>query len=251
MSLRCSLIAALLGFTASGIVSAREPTALPDTSAATATLIPWLLQEKDELRVIPFSDVVFQTTGKKVMPMNTADETDERVLEQIGVALDQVIKRLNAPESAIQSIARINEVSNHFENVIREELNAAPGLSCDFPKTVEERVQRSGYPDLRLVDLQSKRVYYLDPKLYAAGSRESSFRTFYFEPKVATNKVREDAVHLVVGFEHGPRKAGHWNFLRWEVVDLSHFNVRLKAEFQGSNRDIYRPEAIVATSEGR
>jgi len=31
-------------------------------------------------------------------------------------------------------------------------------------------------------------------------------------------------------------------------VDLSKFKVRLKAEFQGSNRDMYRPEAIVATS---
>jgi len=28
-------------------------------------------------------------------------------------------------------------------------------------------------------------------------------------------------------------------------VDLVHFKVRLKAEFQGSNRDIYKPEAIV------
>jgi hypothetical protein len=32
------------------------------------------------------------------------------------------------------------------------------------------------------------------------------------------------------------------------VIDLAHFKVRLKAEFQGSNRDLYRPEAIVATS---
>jgi hypothetical protein len=38
------------------------------------------------------------------------------------------------------------------------------------------------------------------------------------------------------------------------MVDLASFQVRLKAEFQGSNRDLYRPEAIVATSgeaEGR
>jgi hypothetical protein len=109
-------------------------------------------------------------------------------------------------------------------------------------------VQRSGYPDLRLVDQATNRVYYLDPKLYAAGARDSSFRTFYFEPKVATNKVRDDAVHLILGFEHEPRKAGHWNFTRWDIVDLSHFKVRLKAEFQGSNRDMYRPEAVVATS---
>ncbi|MDQ6861188.1 MAG: hypothetical protein M3032_08545, partial [Verrucomicrobiota bacterium] len=91
-------------------------------------------------------------------------------------------------------------------------------------------------------------IYYMDPKLYAAGARESSFRTFYFEPKIATNKVREDAVHLILAFEHEPRQAGHWNFTKWDIVDLSHFYVRLKAEFQGSNRDMYRPEAVVGTS---
>jgi hypothetical protein len=32
-------------------------------------------------------------------------------------------------------------------------------------------------------------------------------------------------------------------------VGLAHFEVKLKAEFQGSNRDMYRREAIVATSE--
>ena len=57
-------------------------------------------------------------------------------------------------------------------------------------------------------DLESKRVFYLDPKLYAAGSRDSSFRTFYFEPKKSTNKVRDDAVHFVVGFEHAARETG-------------------------------------------
>jgi hypothetical protein len=36
---------------------------------------------------------------------------------------------------------------------------------------------------------------------------------------------------------------------RWDLVDLAHFKVRLKAEFQGSNRDICRVEAILATSK--
>jgi hypothetical protein len=95
----------------------------------------------------------------------------------------------------------------------------------------------------------SHRIYYLDPKLYAVGSRDSSFRTFYFEPKIATNKVREDGVHFIVGFEHEkPAANQRWKFTRWDLVDLSHFQVKLKAEFQGSNRDMYRPEAIVATS---
>jgi len=36
---------------------------------------------------------------------------------------------------------------------------------------------------------------------------------------------------------------------RWDRVDLAQFKVKLKAEFQGSNHDMYRPEAIVASSE--
>jgi hypothetical protein len=128
-------------------------------------------------------------------------------------------------------------------------LSSTAGLSCDSPSTIEGKVQRSGYPDLRIVDLASRRVFYLDPKLYAAGSRNSSFRTFYFEPKKTTNKVSDDAVHFIVGFEHQPRENnGRWKFTRWDLVDLSHFKVKLKAEFQGSNRDMYRAEAIVATS---
>ena len=68
---------------------------------------------------------------------------------------------------------------------------------------------------------------------------------------MTTNKVRDDAVHLVIGFEHEPREKNvAWKFTRWDLVDLARFKVKLKAEFQGSNRDMYRPEPIVATSRG-
>jgi len=217
--------------------------------AAVDALIPWLLQEDPQLREIPFSEVIFDTTGKHVLAFNPKDETDARVLKQMSSALDQVMTRLNAPKSLIQGIPRINEVSSHFEDLIRELLNKMPGLACDFPKTAADGKQRSGYPDLELVDQLSHRVYYLDPKLYAVGNRDSSFRTFYFEPRIATNKVREDAVHFIVGFEHEkPAGDRDWKFTRWDLVDLSHFQVKLKAEFQGSNRDMYLPEAIVAAS---
>lgn len=229
-----------------------QPSPSPPQAAAppssVSALIPWLLAEKDELREIPFSDVIFHATGKKVIPTSPGDETDRRVIKLLGAVLDEVMKRMNAPDSPIQSIARINEVSSPVEGMLRDLLKADPSVTCDFPQTAEGRVQRSGYPDLKLVDTPTKRVYYLDPKLYALGNRASSFRTFYFEPKLATNKVRDDAVHLILGLEHETRQAGHWNFSRWDIVDLAHFKVRLKAEFQGSNRDLYRPEAIIATS---
>ncbi|MFL6515551.1 MAG: hypothetical protein ACJ8M1_11075 [Chthoniobacterales bacterium] len=245
---------AFLAFTQSNYVSAAEPAASDaPVSSATAKpavdqLIPWLLDEATELRGIAFSEVIFDATGKRVLPLDFQSQTDKKVIKQISAALDETVRRLNAPDNPVQKTARINEVSSHVEDSLRELLNAAPGLSCDFPHTAKDKVQRSGYPDLRIVELATGRIFYLDPKLYALGSRDSSFRTFYFEPKVATNKVRDDAVHLIAGIEHAAREDGRWRFTRWDLVDLSHFQVKLKAEFQGSNRDMYRPEAIVATS---
>jgi hypothetical protein len=127
--------------------------------------------------------------------------------EGISGVLDEAMKRMNAPDS-VQNSARINEASSHFEDLLRELLNRMPGFSCDVPRTSNDRVQRSGYPDLWLVETATNRVFYLDPKLYAVGSRDSSFRTSYFEPKITTNKVRDDAVHLLVDFEHEPKMPG-------------------------------------------
>jgi hypothetical protein len=243
---------ALFFFATIAICGAAEPrSTIPATAQAKAPvdqLIPWLLEEDQQLRGIEFSEVILDTTGKHVLAVDRKNETDERVIKQISAALDETMKGMNAPANPIHGIARINEVSSHFEDSVRALLNTTPGLSCDFPRTADGKAQRSGYPDLRIVDLASTRVFYLDPKLYAVGSRDSSFRTFYFEPKIATSKVRDDAVHLIAGFEHQPRKDNRWNFTRWDLVDLSQFKVKLKAEFQGSNRDMYRPEAIVATS---
>ncbi len=242
MKLRFAPILGALLLLPLGLVPAKEEKAPVDQ------LIPWLLDEDKELRGIPFKEVIFEATGKRVLSIDPQSEVDRRVIKQIEETLDETIKRMNATESPIQRVGRINEVSSHFEDMLRELLNSQPGLSCDFPRTAAGKVQRSGYPDLRIVERASQRVFYLDPKLYAVGSRESSFRTFYFEPKKSTNKVRDDAVHLVVGFEHEPRTADHWKFTRWDLVDLSKFEVKLKAEFQGSNRDLYRPEAIIGSS---
>ncbi len=209
-------------------------------------LIPWLLDEKAAFQGILFADVIGATSGKKIIPFDPKNPDDQRIVQQIGDALSQVLSRMNAPDSPVRSIARINEASSHFEDLMRTTIGAVQGFSCEFPRTVSGRVQRSGYPDLRLVDTKTGRVCYLDPKLFAKGSRDSSFRTFYFEPKRETNKVNDDAHHFIVGIEHERREHG-WEFTRWELIDLSGFRVKLKAEFEGSNRDMYRPEAVVGS----
>ena len=219
-----------------------------DKSDAVQKLIPWLLDESEALKGIAFADVIAATSGKRVLPIDRADKDAQRILGEIGAALDDVLAAMNAPDSPVRTAKRVNEMSSHFENALREKLNKRPGFACDFPKTAAGRQQRSGYPDLRLVDKATGRVLYLDPKLFAAGSKASSLRTFYFEPKRATNKVNDDASHLIVGIEHEKSDAASVRFTRWELIDLASFRVKLKAEFEGSNADLYRPEAVVGAS---
>ena len=211
-------------------------------------LIVAVVEAGGELKEIPFADVVKATTGKRILSFDQKSDADRELLAKIGLALDEVIVRMNATNSVAQKQRRINEVSSHFEDEMKRVLNDVPGFSCDFPHLASGKIQRSGYPDLRLVEKKSGRVIYLDPKLYEEGSRSSGFRTFYFEPKKETNKILDDAHHLIVGFAHDGRKSGRWKFLSWELVDLSQFKVRLKAEFQGSNHDLYQDAATVGRS---
>ncbi len=219
-------------------------------AADTTALVADLMTDQRELSGVPFAEVVKAATGKQVLPIHRTNSIDREIVARIGRALDEVLVKLNAPGSPAGTKRRINEVSGLFESALKAELNAMEGFDCDYPRLASGAHQRAGYPDLRLVDRKSGRVVYLDPKLFERGGRASSLRTFYFEPKRETSKILDDAHHLVVGFEHDGKPNGTWKFLGWELVDLASFRVRLKAEFQASNRDLYREEAIVGRSGG-
>jgi hypothetical protein len=161
--------------------SAAAESQIPATgTAAVDQLIPWLLDENQQLHGVPFSKVIFDTTGKRVLPFDAKNAVDQGVAEAISAACHETMKRLNAPNSAIQHVDRINELSTHFEDSLPELLNAAPGLRCDFPLTAEGKLQRSGYPDLRIADVKSKRVFYLDPKLLCCRKPRQRFPRVLF-----------------------------------------------------------------------
>jgi len=213
-------------------------------------LVEWLLDEDRDLRGIPFGDVIQATSGHPVLAYDPGNAAQREVLNHIATAMETLLIQLNAPSHPVHQSGRINEASSHFEETLHVLLDADPELECDFPKTADGSAQRSGYPDLRIAHPKSGVVFYLDPKLYATDSRESSFRTFYFEPKRATSKVGEPAIHLIAGISHnGKAENGAWQFTGWSLVDLSKFRVQLKAEFQAGNRDLYRDELIIAESE--
>lgn len=232
-------------FLAFCLLVAGSPLRLPaaEEPSEVQQLIPWLLSEERRLDDIPFPEVIRAATGRKVLPVDREDAVTRNILEGIGKALDAVLEEMNT--TGKRSEGRINEQSALFEEAIRKQLNKIDGFNCEVPRTAAGRIQRSGYPDLRLLDRRTGRVFYLDPKLYAKGSRDGTFRTFYYEPKRSTNKVLDDAIHLCIGIEHSTGSDGARRFERWELIDLSGFRVRLKAEFEAGNRELYRPEAVV------
>jgi hypothetical protein len=58
-----------------------------------------------------------------------------------------------------------------------------------------------------------------DPKLY--DSPASTLRTFYYEPKTSTNKIRDDARHLLVAIRHSGKSGNALRLLSWMLVDAS------------------------------
>jgi hypothetical protein len=212
------------------------------TSHDAAGLVHSLLDENLSERSFDFATIAEACSGKRVIPLDDTP-SHRRVTIAISKALSETIASMNQDDSPVRKLRRINEASTYFEDGILARLNEISGLRCEIPPTRSGDHQRSGYPDLRITDTESGLVFYLDPKLVEQGSSESTFRTFYFEPKNETLKITDDAIHLLAGIEHDGNE-GRWIFTGWRLVDLSKLRVRLKAEFQASNADLYRKSVL-------
>ncbi len=199
-----------------------------------------LLGENLSQRSFYFADVVEASSGKRIIPF-VEQPGKQRISAAIDQAMEKLVHQFNQESSAIRKLGRINEASRLFEDALIAELDKIEGFRCGVPQTRGGTLQRSGYPDLVIADEKTGGVFYLDPKLYQIGSEASGFRSFYFEPKVKTLKITENASHLVLGIAHDG-KDGAWQFLKWRLVDISQLQVRLKAEFQASNKQLYEVE---------
>lgn len=196
------------------------------------------------LTMVPFSDVVQATTSHRVVPVDPI--THRITLETLVKTMQSVMIEINHPEHPIHSAGRINEASRFIEDALMQSLNRVPGWKCEIPQTTDGATQRSGYPDLLLQTPDG--AIYIDPKLLSKDSATSSLRTFYYEPHQETSKIQFDAVHLVIGIMHDGWKDGKIRFDGWSIIDLARMPVRLKAEFQASNRELYDPSRTVAHS---
>ena len=223
-----------------------EKSAQRRAANADVELVKGLLKENLSKREFDFAVVVEAVSGKKVLPL-AGRKSGERVREAIEEVIAEVVGKMNGEDSPLRGLRRINEGSRFFEDGLLAGLDAMEGISCEIPHTREGAAQRSGYPDLKITDRATGEIYYLDPKLMESGSVDSSLRTFYFEPKDGTLKITDDATHLLIGIEHDGSD-GNWKFLGWRLVDLSVLKVKLKAEFQASNREVYEKSSVLETS---
>lgn len=201
---------------------------------------PPLLQTLGESTGSTFTlaQVIHETTGHEVLSPDPKNQSHTDLQNLILKAAKKVSLAMSREDSPARKKNRINEVSALFENALLIELDSHPDLTCSIPLTKSGQSQRSGYPDLRLEHQTSGTIAYLDPKLFAAESKSSTLRTFYFEPSGDTSKVTENALHFLIGFPHNGRTRA-WIFDEAELVDLSQLTVTLKAEFSASNKEVY------------
>ena len=238
-------------FILTSLLHANEQSEIKEKQANTQELIQLLLDQDLGTRKFAFPDVIHAATGKKVIPLDIKNSTHQIILNAVIVAVKKTATELSQQDSPVRKLRRINEASRFFEDRIMQKLNLHPELQCSIPINNKGNEQRSGYPDILIIHTTPdgiKTHAYLDPKLFEDKSRASSLRTFYYEPRKHTNKIQHHALHLLTGISHDGNE-GRWKFTNAEVCDLSHFHVRLKAEFQASNRDLYRKPVLLTTPE--
>ncbi|NWK56664.1 hypothetical protein HW115_13660 [Verrucomicrobiaceae bacterium N1E253] len=212
-------------------------------------LIRSMLNQDWDKQSFSFPKIILASSKKKVIPIDQGNPTHTAILKAIQEATQRTIRDLN--QTPLKQIKRINEVSRLAEDILCKHLNAQKSLQCCIPLNSQGHAQRSGYPDLWITHTgqNGKTTHiYLDPKLYQRDSETSTLRTFYFKPRSSTLKVQHHAIHLLLGIQHNGNQ-GSWHFEHGTLCDLSELKVRFKAEFQASNRDIYRKPAIIQRSD--
>jgi hypothetical protein len=210
---------------------------------ADTALIKNLLKENVSNREFDFSTYISAVSGKNVIPAKQRSSYP-RIRAAIHTAMIGLLAEMNTLDSPLRDLERINESSRFFEDSLLAKLEATEGINCSAPLTRAGKTQRSGYPDLKIQDQETGDIYYLDSAFMERGSEASSLRTCYFEPNDSTFKITDDASHLILGIEHDGN-TDNLKFSTYRLVDLSHLKINLKAEFQASNKELYRAESIL------
>ncbi len=198
------------------------------------------------LKNIPFKIVIKAISGCSVIPFDKNNPQDQQLLKDLIKATKIAAK--NAYQEGIAT-RRENEVGNHIEPFVIEALNRI-GLKTDRPTTREGRKKSSGYPDIFVVDRHG-RPNYIECKTYNERNYQNTQRSFYLSPADRSTdfKVIYDARHIIISFKiERIERNGEKIFVptHWKIFSTDNLIGQVKHEFNSTNRQMYRNEALLA-----
>jgi hypothetical protein len=178
------------------------------------------------LPAISFADLVRESSGHLVIPIDAGNREDMLLLGHLSQALTAFV-RLTEKSGQRFTGNRINDVGKRFEYMIADELRKTP-LEASV-------LGRPGYPDCVLK--QGERVTYLEIKTSASVQKESDkyLKTFSFS---SGRKIKSDARHLLLKVQLEEEDNKIWKVVAWELRDLSTLKTRLKTEFNAGFGDL-------------
>jgi len=181
---------------------------------------------RNGLSEVSFADLVRQSSGHVVLPIDPCSREDMLLLRHLSEALTAFV-RLTEKSGQRFTGNRINDVGKRFEYMIADELRKTP-LEASV-------LGRPGYPDCVLK--QGERVTYLEIKTSASVQKESNkyLKTFSFS---SGKKIKSDARHLLLKMQLEEEDNKIWKVVAWELRDLSSLKTRLKTEFNAGFGDL-------------
>jgi hypothetical protein len=180
---------------------------------------------RNGLPAIRFADLVRESSGHRVLPIDPCSSDDMLLLRHLSQAMTAFV-RLTEKSGQRFTGNRINEVGKRLEYMIADELRKTP---------IEASVLgRPGYPDCVLK--QGERVSYLEIKASASVKEPNRFlKSFSFS---SGKKIKSDARHLLLKVQLEEEDNKIWKAMAWELRDLSTLKTRLKTEFNAGVSDL-------------
>lgn len=207
-----------------------------------------LAQMLKPVKGIPFSVIVKSLAEQHVIPIDKNDTADIDLLKR----LERTI-HICAAELKSNPIRRPrpNEVGNDVEAYVMRALPQS-GLSAVRPTSKAGLGKSTGYPDILVRD-KGNRATYLECKIFAQGSAETTMRSFYLSPSESF-KVSVDARHLLLAFgmEASPIIGSRDSLYRpksYKLIDLHNLLCDVKYEFNSDNRRLYDPSLMLLAGD--
>jgi hypothetical protein len=122
------------------------------------------------------------------------------------------------------------------------------GLKAERPTSQTGKGKTTGYPDILVRDGENRPTY-LECKIFAQGTAETTMRSFYLSPSESF-KVSVDARHLLLAFGMTASPiAGSRDSMyaprSYKVIDLHDLLCDVKYEFNSDNRRLYKPSMVL------